>query len=72
MPSVPIVAADEGGWFLPDRVRLTAQAAAQRTACAAWNPGDAIGAGRTLRELVLPLHWTTGAATPASTVFSDR
>ncbi len=72
MPSVRIGAADEGAWFLPDRVRLTAQAADHTTACAAWEPGDAIGAGKTLRELVLPLHWRTGAATPASAVFTDR
>ncbi len=70
-PTVRIVAADEGAWYLPDRVRLTAQAANHTLACATWEPGDEIQAGGTLRELILPLHWRTRAATPAPAVSSQ-
>jgi hypothetical protein len=69
MPKVRIVAADEGAWYLPDRVWLTAQTADHTTARAAWEPGDPIGTGATLRELVLPLHWRTGDATSTSAVW---
>ncbi len=71
-PTVRIVAADEGAWYLPDRVWLTVQAPNHTTACATWEPGDDIQAGGSLRQLVLPLHWRTQAASPASAVWSQR
>jgi len=57
-PVVRITAGDDGAWFLPKDVRLTLQNADQTGASATWTPGEPIHAGRSAKELVLPLRWT--------------
>ncbi len=57
-PVVRIIAGDDGVWYLPERVRLTVQTADKATCCATWATGEPIRAGRSHREIVLPLRWT--------------
>jgi hypothetical protein len=57
-PVVRIIAGDDGVWYLPERIRLTPHAAGKTTPDATWTSGEPIQAGRSPREIVLPLRWT--------------
>jgi hypothetical protein len=71
-PEVRIVAADEGAWFLPGLVQLAAETSDRTNGLATWEPGDPIEAGRSTREIVLPLRWRAKAEEPASAVWIGR
>jgi hypothetical protein len=57
-PFVRITAGDDGVWYLPERIQLTLETTNGNTTRATWISGEPISAGRSPREMVLPLRWT--------------
>ena len=71
-PEVTITAADEGAWFLPERLEIRGEAGDRAQGVATWLPGDPIRAGRTTREIVLPLCWRTVPDASTSAIWKAR